>query len=577
MAGVSSDVARAVVLRHFPRVLKAGLDGSGRNGAMPAQLARDAGAIRPVLGRTVRNWLARPYLPDGRRLVHRADPVSRAVGALAVLDRFAARTDTDAIREIADAALLLGFSGHVEAAAGRAAGAVWSAMDRLPEVGAILGVLALASAGADPDGVVVPWRDFAEYDEPLPDDVPTGMEGEMDADAVKVWHDAVGAALNELRSTASVLALGLSAMASGRTLPYYADFTLAAHALAIGEAETRFVRNRAAAAVRRREASQTARSRQSIRRAAAPDPEPDEGHEHGDRPASPDASHGSVFVCPAITATGKAKDATRGYEHVIGCEVPRVTVGDLADRRTSLLAEFPYAAEAIDTVLGDLVGKEFVRLPGYLIEGPPGAGKSRFVRRLGEALGVGVYRVDATGDSGASIAGTERRWWSTEPCRPFMAIARHRHANPFLLVDEIDKAPTRSDYGRIWDALLQLVEQENASRYPDPSLQQDIDIHWVSIICLANDAGRLPGPLLDRFRVIRFPEPGPQHLEALVGASLAEIAQERGLHPCFLPPPDGVELRALRRRWQGGSVRSLRRAVEAVLRTREKLRGEPLQ
>ncbi|MBE7199644.1 MAG: AAA family ATPase [Parafilimonas terrae] len=364
-------------------------------------------------------------------------------------------------------------------------------------------------------------------------------------------------------------------MASGRTLPYYADFTLAAHALAIGESETRFVRDRAAAAVRRREASRAARSGKSSPGPSAPEPE--ERHAPDARPAGPGAGHGSVLVCPAITAVGKARDAIRGYEHVIGCEVPLVEVGDLADRRSALLAEFPYAAEAIDTVLGDLVGKEFVRLPGYLIEGPPGAGKSRFVRRLGEALGVGVYRVDATGDSGASIAGTERRWWSTEPCRPFMAIARHRHANPFLLVDEIDKAPTRSDYGRVWDALLQLVEQENASRYPDPSLQQDIDIHWVSIVCLANDAGRLPGPLLDRFRVIRFPEPGPQHLEALVASSLAEIALERGLHPRFLPPPDGVELRALRRRWRGGSVRRLRRAVEAVLRAREKLRGEPLQ
>jgi ATP-dependent Lon protease len=245
--------------------------------------------------------------------------------------------------------------------------------------------------------------------------------------------------------------------------------------------------------------------------------------------------------------------------------------------RRELLPEFPYAEGALDTVLGAFAGKPFVRGGPLVIEGPPGVGKSRFVRRLGEALGVGVFRVDASNDGGATFGGTERRWYGSEPCRPFMAIARFSQANPLLLVDEIDKAPTRSEYGRIWDSMLQALEPENAARFPDPCFQTDLDISWVSILCTANDTSRMPGPLLDRLRIVRFPAPRGSHLDDLLPGVMRTIASERGVDPRFLSLPSGMEREALARRWRGGSVRRLHRAVEAVLRVRDREQGKALQ
>jgi S-adenosylmethionine:tRNA-ribosyltransferase-isomerase (queuine synthetase) len=46
------------------------------------------------------------------------------------------------------------------------------------------------------------------------------------------------------------------------------------------------------------------------------------------------------------------------------------------------------------------------------------------LERVGEALGVGVFRVDATNDSGASFGGTECRRWSAEPCRALPCRAK---------------------------------------------------------------------------------------------------------------------------------------------------------
>ncbi|MEE7505148.1 AAA family ATPase [Methylobacterium mesophilicum] len=260
----------------------------------------------------------------------------------------------------------------------------------------------------------------------------------------------------------------------------------------------------------------------------------------------------------------------RGYEHAIGKALPLVPTPDLSAARLALAEEFPYAVRAVDAVLGAFAGRPHVHASPLLVVGPPGSGKSRFVRRLGETLGVGLLRVDGANDAGASFGGTERRWYSSEPCRPFMAVARHAQANPLVLVDEIDKAATRSEYGRLWDAMLQLLDPENASRFPDPSLQAELDLSWVTVVCTANAHAGLPGPLLDRMRLIRFPEPGAEHLDALLPGVLAAVARDAGLDPRFHAPLDGVERAALRSRWRGGSVRRLRCAVEAILRVRDR-------
>jgi MoxR-like ATPase len=50
------------------------------------------------------------------------------------------------------------------------------------------------------------------------------------------------------------------------------------------------------------------------------------------------------------------------------------------------LAIDSYAIEVIDFALADLVGRLTIRLRPLLLTGDPGGGKSRFARRLGEAL-----------------------------------------------------------------------------------------------------------------------------------------------------------------------------------------------
>jgi len=226
----------------------------------------------------------------------------------------------------------------------------------------------------------------------------------------------------------------------------------------------------------------------------------------------------------------------------------------------------------IDRLLVDLDGsRRDVGFRPSLILGPPGSGKSRMTVRLAHHLAVGLWRIDATRDGCSTIGGTDRRWATSEPAHPLMAIARHGIANPIILVDEIEKAATRTDHGRLWDTLLPLLESETARAYPDLAFQAEVDLSHVSWIATANTVDPLPGPLRDRLRVLEMPAPQIQHLDSLIAPVLAGIAASRGLDPRLLDALDGEEIDVVRRGWRGGSIRRLSRLVEAVVTTREAL------
>lgn len=287
-----------------------------------------------------------------------------------------------------------------------------------------------------------------------------------------------------------------------------------------------------------------------------------------------DARNGHLVICRLGDATLKSpklKEIVAPLKAVINQALPIITPPPLHNARRQLLFEFPYAQDVIDFCLTDLVGRAHVHLRPLLLVGPPGGGKSRFGRRLGEVLGVHVWRVDAARSDGAAFGGTDKRWYSAEPCHPFLAIAQGHIANPIVLIDEIEKAPTRSDYGRLWDALLGFLEPETAARYPDPALQTPLDLSLVSYVATANSIDQLPSPIRDRFRVVDFPKPRPADLELLLPAVIADIARERGHDPRWIAPLSQDDIATARRFWHGGSVRKLRRVVEAMINAREQV------
>lgn len=265
----------------------------------------------------------------------------------------------------------------------------------------------------------------------------------------------------------------------------------------------------------------------------------------------------------------KLKGLIEPVQAILNTALPLATTPPLGQVRAILIAEFPYALEVIDSVLSDLVGHPTIQLRPLLLVGEPGGGKSRFARRLGEVLGLPIWRADAAQADGATFAGTDRRWHSAECCHPLLAIARGKTANPLILLDELDKAGTRNDYGRLWDCLLGLLEPETAGRYPDPALQIPLDLRHISYVATANSLDPLPSPLRDRFRIAAFPKPGFADLDALWPGLIQSLAAERGIDSRWIAPLDATERTIIASAWPGGSVRRLRRVIEALLHSRD--------
>lgn len=271
----------------------------------------------------------------------------------------------------------------------------------------------------------------------------------------------------------------------------------------------------------------------------------------------------------AETRSAKLKGIVEPVRNILNVPLPLIETPALDRVRSALIAEYPYAIEVIDFALADLVDRPVVKLRPLLLVGEPGGGKSRFARRLGELLGLAIWRVDAAQSDGAVLGGTDRRWHSAECCHPLLAIARGRSANPLVLLDELEKAGTRTDYGRLWDCLLGLLEPETSSRYPDPALQIPLDLSHVNYVATANAIDPLPAPLRDRFRIVAFPKPGITDLDALLRALIKTLAAERGVDRRWIAPISPDERAAITAAWPGGSVRRLHRILEAILQTRD--------
>lgn len=279
-----------------------------------------------------------------------------------------------------------------------------------------------------------------------------------------------------------------------------------------------------------------------------------------------------IFTSIGNDSTSEGKRVVKEFEKLLNIALPLPPVSDLARVRERLVEEFPYAVAVIDELLNRLVGRDHVHIRPTVLVGTPGCGKTRLARRLCEELAVPFELVSCGGLNDSSIGGTARRWSSGEPSISVLSIRRHRCAGPVIILDEIEKVGTSRHNGNVHDVLVGLFERETSQRWFDPYIESPCDLSHVSWLMTANTLTTVPSVLLDRCRVLAFPEPGPEQLEVLTPRLVERIYVDAGHDPRWATPLERFELAALADHWRGGSIRRLQQLVETLVEARERHR-----
>lgn len=283
----------------------------------------------------------------------------------------------------------------------------------------------------------------------------------------------------------------------------------------------------------------------------------------------------SLVVVPPLADGGSSgrKDVVKAWADTAGKALPLVERGDMAEQRRQLVERWPHAAEIIDIILGDLAASETIRFRPTLLVGEPGSGKSSLARAICEAVGLPCELYSLAGVHDASLMGTSAQWATSRESVPLQLIKRSGRASVGVIWDEVEKAGTRTENGNALDALLPMLEIDQAKRFRDLALEVECDLSAVSHFATANSLDGVPAPLRDRMRILQMPSPGWQHIGSLSKQIMERVAQERGIDPRFFEPLAQDEVDLVRQAWPGVSLRQLTRIVTTILDGRERLMG----
>lgn len=283
----------------------------------------------------------------------------------------------------------------------------------------------------------------------------------------------------------------------------------------------------------------------------------------------PITGHTATLMTAMSPTSSKDRAASRkAYERLLQ-PVRLLTRGNPREHAVALRHGRPHLTSAINTVLRDLAPREVIRLRPMILVGKFGCGKTTLARAIATQLGLPSIVYPAAGVADGTFGGTSAHWSNTAPSVVVQMLLQYLVGNPCIIVDEVDKSTEGNHNGSLKDVLLGFLDRGNASVFRDPSLESVVDCSHVNWILTANDVDRIPGPLKDRCRIIRVPDPEWRHVGEVSRSILDSIAEERDLDRRWLPDLDQDEIDLIKPHWDGGSIRRLRRIVETIVDVRD--------
>jgi ATP-dependent Lon protease len=233
----------------------------------------------------------------------------------------------------------------------------------------------------------------------------------------------------------------------------------------------------------------------------------------------------------------------------------------------ALFDELPNFTGVLDDIRKHLAlcvdSDDSIEVPPMLLLGEPGIGKTHFARRISQLLGTGFGFVPMSSlTAGWVLSGASSQWKNAKPGKVFDTLVNGDYANPVIVVDEIDKASGDGQYDPL-GALYELLEVETATRFVDEFVELPIDASGAVWLATANDASRIPEPLLSRLAVYEIAPPDAEGAARIAACIYREI---RGSHDWGRQFPEALSQPALDK-LAGLPPREMRRAIHSAFGT----------
>jgi ATP-dependent Lon protease len=264
-----------------------------------------------------------------------------------------------------------------------------------------------------------------------------------------------------------------------------------------------------------------------------------------------------------------ANEALRGiYEKMLRLGGQRFTVKPSAlPEMDGLFEELPNFAVVLADIRKHLAlcvdSNDSIELPPMLLLGEPGIGKTHFARQIAQLLGTGFGFVPMSSlTAGWVLSGASSQWKNAKPGKVFDTFLNGEYANPVIVVDELDKASGDGQYDPL-GALYELLEIDTATRFVDEFVELPIDASGAVWLATANDASRIPEPLLNRLAVYEIDAPDDAGSRRIAGNIYREVRNAHDWGRQFPETPGEATLEKL----ASLAPREMRRAIQSAFGT----------